>query len=162
MVAKKLVADDKITAWVKQISLLGVKVSIEKHCSVKYCMFFEKRLLSIFKIVLRVTYHFLMCCWLAHNQLSWNVSVLSCNPIGKLCLSGAGYSSCTVIQCTTTTPIRPWGGHTIKQNTCNITTFWKPFNRNVLTHWWPCRPKPAVQDYTALKYCNFLNHLKWP
>ena len=25
---------------------------------------------------------------------------------------------------------------------------------------WPCRPKSAVQDYTALKYCNFLNHLK--
>ena len=50
--SKEIVADDKITAWVKQISLLGVKVSIEKHCSVKYCMFFEKRLLSIFKIVL--------------------------------------------------------------------------------------------------------------
>ena len=29
-----------------------------------------------------------------------------------------------------------------------------------LNHWRPCRPKSAVQDYTALKYCNFLNHLK--
>ena len=25
-----------------------------------------------------------------------------------------------------------------------------------LTHWRPYRPKPAVQDYTALKHCNFL------
>ena len=62
MVAKKLLVDDKITAWVKQICLLGVKFSIEKHCLVKHCIFFEKRLLSIFKIVLRVTYCFLMSC----------------------------------------------------------------------------------------------------
>ena len=73
------------------------------------------------KIVLPVTCCFLMYCWLAHNQLSWNVLVLSSNPIGQLCLNGPGYSSRTVIQCTTTTPIRPRGGHTIKQITCNIT-----------------------------------------
>ena len=62
-----------------------------------------------------------MCCWLAHNQLSWNVLVSSRNPIGQLCLSGPSYSSYTVIQRTTTTPIGLWGGHTIKQITCNIT-----------------------------------------
>ena len=162
MVAKKLFADDKITAWVKQICLLGVKFSIEKHCLVKHCIFFEKRLLALLKIVLRVTYCFLIGYWLAHNQLSWNVLVLSCNPIGQLCLCGPGYSSRTVIQSTTTTPIGPRGGHTIKQNTWNITAFWKPFNTHVLTHWQPCWPNLAVQDYTALKYCNFLNHQKWP
>ena len=121
MVAKKLLVDDKITAWVKQICLLGVKFSIGKHCLVKHCIFFEERLLSIFKIVLPVTYCFLMYCWLAQNQLSWNVLVLSSNLIGQLCLNGPGYSGRTVIQCTTTTPIRPRGGHTIKQITCNIT-----------------------------------------
>ena len=62
-----------------------------------------------------------MYWWLAQNQLSWNVLVLSSNPIGQLCLNGPGYSGRTVIQCTTTTPIRPRGGHTIKQITCNIT-----------------------------------------
>ena len=63
MVAKKLLVDDKITAWVKQICLLGVKFSIEKHCLVKHCIFFEKHLLyQYFKIVLPVTCCFLMYC----------------------------------------------------------------------------------------------------
>ena len=43
-----------------------------------------------------VTYCFLTTCWLAHNQLSWNVLLFCCNLIGQLCLSGPGYSSCTV------------------------------------------------------------------
>ena len=40
MVAKKLVADDKITAWVKQISLLGVKVFNRKtlFCEILYVL----------------------------------------------------------------------------------------------------------------------------
>ena len=38
-----------------------------------------------------------MSCWLAYNQLSLNVLLFSCNPIGQLCLSGPGYSSRTVI-----------------------------------------------------------------
>ena len=33
-----------------------------------------------------VTYCFLTTCWLTHNQLSRNVSLFSCNPIGQLCL----------------------------------------------------------------------------
>ena len=31
---------------------------------------------------------FFTSCWLAHNQLSWNVLLVSCNPIGQLCLRG--------------------------------------------------------------------------
>ena len=51
----------------------------------------EKRLLSILNFVPRVT-----CCWLADNQLSWNVLLFSCNRIGQLCVSGPVYSSHTV------------------------------------------------------------------
>ena len=43
--------------------------------------------------VLRVTYCFLATYGLAHDQLSWNVLLFSCNLIGQLCLSGPGYSS---------------------------------------------------------------------
>ena len=35
-------------------------------------------------------------CRLAFNQPSWNVLLFSCNPIGKHCPSGPGYSSHTV------------------------------------------------------------------
>ena len=40
MVAKKLGADDKITAWVKQVSLLGVKVFNRKTliCEILYVL----------------------------------------------------------------------------------------------------------------------------
>ena len=33
---------------------------------------------------------------MAHNQLSTNVSLFSCNPIGQLCLGGPCYSSHSV------------------------------------------------------------------
>ena len=36
---------------------------------------------------------------MAHNQLSWNVLLFSCNPIGQLCLSCQSYSSHTVKLC---------------------------------------------------------------
>ena len=36
---------------------------------------------------------FFTSCWLAHNQLSWNVLLVSCDLIGQLCLSGPGYST---------------------------------------------------------------------
>ena len=42
---------------------------------------------------------------MAHNQLSWNVLLFSCNPIGQLCLSGPSYSSRTVKLCS----LRPAG-----------------------------------------------------
>ena len=143
----------------------GCKVFNRKTLSGEtlYLLWKTFAIIQYFKIVLPVTCCFLMYCWLAHNQLSWNVLVLSSNPIGQLCLNGLGYSSCTVIQCTTTTPIRPRGGHTIKQITCNITdSILETLQHkiNVLTHWRLWQPKQAVQDYTALKYCNFLNHLK--
>ena len=50
MVAKKLLEDDKITACVKQIYLLGVicKVLNRKTLSGETFRFFEKHLLSIF------------------------------------------------------------------------------------------------------------------
>ena len=52
MVAKKLLADDKITACFKQIYILGVicKVSNRKTLSGETFFFLEKNLLSIFKI----------------------------------------------------------------------------------------------------------------
>ena len=46
-----------------------------------------------FNVLLQVTYCFFTSCWLAHNQLSWNVLLFSCNPIGHLYLSGPSYSS---------------------------------------------------------------------
>ena len=51
MVAKKLLVDDKITACVKQIFLLGDirKVSNRKTLSAETFFFLEKRLLPIFK-----------------------------------------------------------------------------------------------------------------
>ena len=42
--------------------------------------------------VLWVLYCFVTSCWLAHNQLSWNVLLFSCNPIWLLCLGGPSYS----------------------------------------------------------------------
>ena len=89
-VAKKLlVGDHKITVCVKEICLLDVmcKVSNRKTLSGETFCCLEKGLLSILNFnVLQVTYCFIMNCWLAHNQLSWNVLWFSCNPIGQLCL----------------------------------------------------------------------------
>ena len=73
MVAKKLLVDDKITACVKQIFLLGDirKVSNRKTLSAETFCFLEKLLLPIFKF--RPSSNLL-----AHNQLSWNVLLFSC------------------------------------------------------------------------------------
>ena len=51
----------------------------------------NKYLLSIFKFCALTNLLFFMSCWLAHNQLSWNVLLFSCNLVGQLCLSGPGY-----------------------------------------------------------------------
>ena len=98
MVAKKLLVDDKITACVKQIRLrvLYEKFRIEKHSLVKHSAFLINVCYQYLNLVLRVSYCFLTTCWLAHNQLSWNVLLFSCNLIGQLCLSGPGYNSRTV------------------------------------------------------------------
>ena len=42
--------------------------------------------------MLRVTYCLFTSCWLAHNQLSRNLLLFSCNQSGELCLGGPGYS----------------------------------------------------------------------
>ena len=57
---KKLLVDDNITAFVKEICLLGVvcKVSNRKTLSGETFCFPEKRLLSLLNFVLRVTYFF--------------------------------------------------------------------------------------------------------
>ena len=49
--------------------------------------------------------------------------------------------------------------HTHKAQANSQWFFWKTFYGAdiLLTHWRPCHPKPAVQEYTALKHCNFLN-----
>ena len=99
MVAKKLLVDDKITACVKQIRLrvLYEKFRIDwKHSLVKHSAFLINVCFQYLNLVFRVTYCFLTTCWLAHNQRSWNVLLLSCNLIGQFCLSGPGYSSRTV------------------------------------------------------------------
>ena len=64
----------------KYVSLvLYVKFRKEKHWLVKHFAFLKN-------ICYRVTYRFLTSCWLAHNQLPWNVLLFSCNLIGQLCL----------------------------------------------------------------------------
>ena len=98
MVAKKLLVEDKITAWVKQVCLLG-KVSNRKTLFGETFCFLEKRSLSIFNCVLRVTYCFLtrgMLIGPQPMQLSRNVLSFSFNPIGQLCPGGPAYSSGTV------------------------------------------------------------------
>ena len=87
----------KTACQTKQICLLGVicKVSNRKRSSGEIFCFLGKRLLSIFKLCASSNCFF-MSCWLAHNHLSWNVLLSSCNSICQLCLSGPGYSSRTV------------------------------------------------------------------
>ena len=103
MIGKKLLVDGKRTACLKQICLVGViwKVLNRKTLSGETFCFLEKCLLSIFKF--DALSNFLFVCfffstsWLVHNQLSWNVLLFSCDPIGQPCLSDPGYSSRTVI-----------------------------------------------------------------
>ena len=101
IVAKKLLVDDKITACVKEICLMGVvcKVSHRKTLPGEKFYFNEKRLLSKLNFCAPSNLCFFFCKLLiAHNQLSWNELLFSCNPIGELCLhvSDPGYSSRTV------------------------------------------------------------------
>ena len=74
------------------------KFQIQKHflSLVKQFAFLKNVCYQYLKFVLQVTYCFLTSCWLAHNQLSWNVSLFSCNPIVQLCLCGPSYSGHTV------------------------------------------------------------------
>ena len=82
MVAKKLLVDDKTTACFKQIccymlSSEGKTLSGETFC------FLENVCHQYLNFVLQVTsLLFFTSCWLAHNQISWNVLLFSCNPIG--------------------------------------------------------------------------------
>ena len=95
MVAKKLLVNDKITACVKRTRVLVAicRFRIEKHCLVKHLAFLKNICYQFLNFVLWLTH----CYWLAHNQLSWQVLLFSCNPIGQLCLSGPGHSSHTII-----------------------------------------------------------------
>ena len=95
---KKLLVEDKITAWVKQVCLLGKVLNRKTLFGETFC-FLEKRSLSIFNFVLRVNYCFLtrgMLIGPQPMQLSRNVLLFSCNPIGQLCPGGPDYSSRTV------------------------------------------------------------------
>ena len=160
MLAKKLLAIDKIQAFVKQICLLGVICKVfdrkilsnEKFCFLwdlcyQYLNFLLRAIvnkdLQIFskmcapdqwteikgKRVIRRSqsstsqtfsdlfthiqlssgkftflasnvrfyiFFFRPSCWLAHNQLSWNLLLFSCIPIGQLCLGEPDYNSRTV------------------------------------------------------------------
>ena len=101
MIGKKLLVDEKRTACLKQIiCLLGViwKVSNRKTLSGGTVCFLEKCLLSIFKFdALNNLSFFFPTSWLVLNQLSWNVLLFSCYPIGQLCLSDPSYNSSTVV-----------------------------------------------------------------
>ena len=91
-----MLVDDRITAYVKEICLLGVVFKVSNTLSGETFCFPEKCLLSILNFKLRETNCFFTSCLLAHKQLSRNVLLFSCNPIGQLCLSGPDYSSGTV------------------------------------------------------------------
>ena len=102
MIGKKFLVDGKRTACLKQICLLVIwRVSNRKTLSGETFGFLEKCLLSIFKF--DALSNFLFVClffstsWLILNQLSLNVLLFSCDPIGEPCLSDPGYSSRTVI-----------------------------------------------------------------
>ena len=88
IVAKKLLVDDKIAAFVNQMCLLGVKskVSNRRTWSGGTFCFLKKRLLSLFKF------------FASSNLLYFYQPLIGPQPtsIGQLCLSGPGYSSCTV------------------------------------------------------------------
>ena len=73
--------------------MLYVKFRIHKHCLLKHFAFLKNVSYHCLNFVLWVTYCFFMSYWPVHNQLSWNVLLFSCNPIGQLWLSSPGYSS---------------------------------------------------------------------
>ena len=78
--------DDKRTACIQQMWLLGAICKVSNGKSFNVCYWY-----LVFSSVVQVTN-----CWLAHSQLSWKVKLFSCNLIGQLCLSGPGYNSRTV------------------------------------------------------------------
>ena len=98
MVAKKWLVDDKITACVKQIYLLGVicKVSTEKHCLVKQFALLKKVFLSTIQFCASSNLLFLYELLFGTQLTFFEYIVISCNPIGQLCLSGPGYRGHTV------------------------------------------------------------------
>ena len=82
MAAKKLLVDDNITACFKQTCCYMLS-SGEKNIIWWNILLSSKRLLSIFKFRASSNLSFFFTsCWLAHNQISWNVLLFSCNPIG--------------------------------------------------------------------------------
>ena len=91
MAGKKLLVDDKIKDCVKQVSgVLYAKFRIQKRL-VKHFAFLKNVCYQYLHFLLRVTqllfsYELLI----GHNQLSRNVLLLYCNPIGQLCLGGSG------------------------------------------------------------------------
>ena len=97
-VAKKFLVEDKVTACVNQICLLGFicKVLNRKTLFGETFLFLENPFCQYLNCVLQVTYCLITNCWLVHNQLSWHVLLFSCDLIGQLCLSGPSYSSHTV------------------------------------------------------------------
>ena len=96
-----LLVGDKMTACVNEICLLGVVCNGFELENIVWCniLLSWKTFAINFNVLLQVTYCFFTSCWLAHNQLSWNVLLFSCNPIGELYLSGPSYSSQNVRLC---------------------------------------------------------------
>ena len=96
MVAKKLLVGAKITACFKQIRfcMLLCKFRSEKHQLVKHFAFLKNFCCQYLKFC--ASSNFFYELWLVHNQLSWNVLLFFCNPIGQLYLGGPGYKSGTV------------------------------------------------------------------
>ena len=96
--------ETKQTTWIKIkqtwplcfLDVIHVKFRKE-HWMEKHYAFLTKRLPSFIKFCALSNLLFsFTSCWLAFNQPSWNVLLFSCNPIGKHCPSGPGYSSHTV------------------------------------------------------------------
>ena len=78
--------------------MLYEKFRIEKHCLVEQFAFLKNVCYQYLNLMLCITYLFFFpTSWLVLNQLSWNVLLFSCYPIGQLCLSDPSYNSSTVI-----------------------------------------------------------------
>ena len=96
MVAKKLWWQNSSLSKTENNYLLGViiivKFWIAKHCLVKHFAFLRNIGHQYLNFVLQVASSFFFkSCWLAHNELSWNVLLFSCNLIGQLCLRSPGH-----------------------------------------------------------------------
>ena len=85
----------------KYVSWLYEEFRTEKHCLVKHLAFLKNVCYQYLNLMLWVTFCLFVCffstSWLVLNQLSLNVLLFSCDPIGEPCLSDPGYSSRTVI-----------------------------------------------------------------